>query len=247
MGDKPSLNFIRYHYFLDSSLGVNRERYAAAMKFAVNSTLDWLAGVPNREAQSQAMLEELVATNKTEEELDELFKERKARYKQEGVPKPVPNHLSEEETRKRNGPDKSKTFPSEIKPFDEVLAELDNETNPSIRFNEHFLGEQHPFGLMPAMVGGYLGLALNENAIAQKVSPSASILEHRIANWLTDLVERVDGVAYTTRATLSEDELMTCGLIPKGNIVGGGTVANLTALLVARNKILYHKFSSDEK
>lgn len=240
---KPSLNFIRYHYFLDSSLGINSKRFMAAMSSTSRSLLDWFQGIPKseRDSRNKHYLEDLVDTNKTEEELEKVFRERKERYLKFGVPKPVPGHLTREEAKERIA--NFEEFPREGMPFEQILLELDKETNPSIRFNEHHLGEQHPFGLMPAIVGAYLGVALNENVIAQKVSPSTTLLEHKTSGWLSDLVGRTGHVSYTTKSKLNANELQD--LIPKGNIVGGGTVANLTALLVARNKALYHEFSPE--
>lgn len=249
---EDELNYIRYHYFLDSSLGTNRERLETIINAMVKSTLDWSIGISDekRKEKLNKYISKISNTKKSKKELNKIFKKRKKEYIKrinDGTfPKPIPKKVSSIEATKKylsNG----KKFPENRKSIENVIKDLDNKTDPSIHFNEHFIGEMHPYGLFSAFIGGYLGLHLNENAIAQQVSPSTSYLEKKVTNWLADIVSNKGSEYSSTKNKITKENLKKMNLIPKGNIVGGGTIANLTALLVARNKSLCKDIKNKDK
>ncbi|MFA6461016.1 MAG: aminotransferase class V-fold PLP-dependent enzyme [Candidatus Woesearchaeota archaeon] len=233
--EKISLNHVRYHYFLDPC-GTNRVRFEEVVYYLTKSLLDWyLPG--NEEVQKDPFLEVLKKSSKSEEELLKLFEERKKiRAK-----KAIPDSLQ---------PDDFKTkfalgsFPTQGLPLEEVILDLDKHTDPSVRFNQYFNGEMHPHDNIPAFAAGFVSKFLNANAIAHCVSPSLSYMETLTTRWLAELVGYDHSASGLITEELNPEQLKKLELIPSGNIVCGGTVANLTALLVARNKLLRDKTGS---
>lgn len=247
MVDQEKLRNILYNHFFDSSLGINRERLEALMDLAVKSAIDWSTGISGRgrTLRTRSYVQRLKDTDRTDADLEQIFSDREQRYSSGGIPKPVSRVVQAQEGVKRFLNGDQCAFPASTGKLEDVVVEVDKETNPSIRFNEHFMGEQHPYGLMSAMFAGYIGLHLNENAIAQVVSPTTSFLEKKVTAWLADLASE-NGGFYGVRDGITDEEFSKMKIIPSGNIVGGGTVANLTALLVARNKLLHMELEEQD-
>jgi len=102
------------------------------------------------------------------------------------------------------------------------------------RFLAHGMNPAHP-GYLGHMdtIASAVGLfsdalvsSLNNNMLAFEMSPVWSELERRLMHWATRLFG------------LGEDEAPRTGRsTPTGSLVSGGTLANMTALLVARNAL----------
>lgn len=102
------------------------------------------------------------------------------------------------------------------------------------RFVRHGMNPSHP-GYLGHMdtIGSAIGAfsdaivsGLNNNMLAFEMSPVWSELERRLMSWATRLFN------------LGEDDSPRTGISrPTGSLVSGGTLANMTALLVARNAL----------
>lgn len=233
--ERPTLNHLRYHYFLDPS-GTNRKRFQEVMNHLTTSLLDWyLPGAESKDesVESAKFREILDNSTKTEEELEEIFRKRKKVM----VPKAVPEQISVTEAIERYGIKNNEQFPERGRSLQEVIINIDQNTNPSVRFNQHFMGEMHPHDNIPAFVANYVSSFLNGNTIAQCVSPSLTYIEQLVTQWLADLVGYDHNSGGVLTRGLTEEDIRKLELTPSGNITSGGTIANLTALTVARNKL----------
>ncbi|MBV8520259.1 MAG: hypothetical protein JO197_22905 [Acidobacteria bacterium] len=133
--------------------------------------------------------------------------------------------------------------------FDRFLVQLDEETNPSLRINHRYLGELLPHDNMISYLSSMLATFLNENAIIGKASPCVTHMEMAAVRWLLNLVGwdgqfRINGQA--TQIPLQRLPIAPSpnqhfqrwdAEEPTGAIVAGGTIANISALLVARNAV----------
>jgi glutamate/tyrosine decarboxylase-like PLP-dependent enzyme len=133
--------------------------------------------------------------------------------------------------------------------FDRFLVQLDEETNPSLRFNHRYMGELLPHDNMVSYLSSITATFLNENAIIGKVSPCVTHMEQAAVKWLLTLVGwdgdlRAEGLATrhpiqrlptlpppSRRFSRWEREE------PTGTIVAGGTIANISAMLIARSAV----------
>lgn len=100
-----------------------------------------------------------------------------------------------------------------------ALAKVLNSEINTRRFDEKFMGQIHPHGSKIGILSNLIGSFMNNNTIVHEVSMSESRMEQealdRIASWFGYQPE-----CYS------------------GNMVTGGTTANLEALTVAREKVL---------
>lgn len=110
-----------------------------------------------------------------------------------------------------------------ISSLDDTLPILDEDTGATMRFNTNIIGEIHPHGNLLALAASIISSFINENAIAPKVSPSVTTWEEKVIHWLWSMI------------CDPEKPPKDCG----GRIVSGGTVANLTAVFIARDKFRY--------
>jgi len=85
------------------------------------------------------------------------------------------------------------------------------------RFDHKFLGQIHPQGNKAGIIGSFVGTYLNTNSVVKEVSPVENIMEQEVLAWLADIF------GYDKSES-------------SGNIVSGGTTANITALWVARER-----------
>ncbi len=133
--------------------------------------------------------------------------------------------------------------------FDRFLVQLDEETNPSLRINHRYLGELLPHDNMISYLSSITGTFLNENAIIGKVSPCVTHMEEAAVRWLLTLLGWDGGfVAQESAKDVPLQRLPTAPPPneryawwsreePTGTIVAGGTIANISALLIARNAV----------
>jgi len=90
----------------------------------------------------------------------------------------------------------------------------------SRKFDHLSVAQIHPDGNLPAILAHISSTLRNNNTIVGEVSPNETQMERESVTWLLDHIARFDG----SRAS--------------GAIVSGGTLANLTGLLVARERLL---------
>jgi Glutamate decarboxylase and related PLP-dependent proteins len=86
----------------------------------------------------------------------------------------------------------------------------------AMRFNDHNFVNIHPTPYVPAIAAAAVVALQNPNNIVPDVSRATTALEEEAVQWMAELV------GFDPRAAW-------------GNVVSGGTIANLTALLVARD------------
>src|SRR3989339_278414 len=99
----------------------------------------------------------------------------------------------------------------------EIMGELLHRESATRKFDHKFMGQIHPqggkVGILANLVAGYM----NTNTIVKEVSSSEHRMEHEAVNWLGEMFG-YDKEKFS------------------GNIVTDGTLANITALWVAREK-----------
>jgi L-2,4-diaminobutyrate decarboxylase len=108
-------------------------------------------------------------------------------------------------------------FPADGRPVAEILARFERDilTDANKSYNPMYMGHQTsaplPVGAwMESLIG-----ALNQSLAVWEMSPTGTVLEHQVVKWLTALV------GYDERSG--------------GTMTSGGTEANFTAMLAARN------------
>ena len=74
--DKPSLNFIRYHHFLDPA-GTNRDRLESMVNYLTKSWLDWYVANNVDEKITQEIFDIFKKTEKNEDEVEKWFSKEK--------------------------------------------------------------------------------------------------------------------------------------------------------------------------
>lgn len=91
---------------------------------------------------------------------------------------------------------------------------------PVINFGTaNFFWQMHPARNIPAIIAGYTSSLLNQNLIAEEVSPVFTQMENQVIGYLSDII------GYNIHESW-------------GSVTSGGTIANLTAMMVARNTTL---------
>jgi glutamate/tyrosine decarboxylase-like PLP-dependent enzyme len=108
-------------------------------------------------------------------------------------------------------------FPSEGRPVEEIIARLEREVlaDANKYYHPMYMGHQTSAPLavgiwMESVIG-----ALNQSLAVWEMSPTASVIEHLIVAWLAKLAGYGAGAG--------------------GTLTSGGTEANFTAMLAARN------------
>lgn len=111
-------------------------------------------------------------------------------------------------------------FPADGSPVTEIIARLERDVIPDANKYYHpmYMGHQTsaplPVGVwMESVIG-----ALNQSLAVWEMSPTATVLEHQVIRWLAKLA------GYDGRAG--------------GALTSGGTEANFTAMLAARNSAI---------
>lgn len=91
----------------------------------------------------------------------------------------------------------------------------------SVRFNKHNMMNVHPTPFLPAVVASLFTMLQNPNNLSPATSPATTLLEEECISQLADLL-----------GFHEENGAVKCG----GNILSCGSLSNLTALMVAREK-----------
>lgn len=130
--------------------------------------------------------------------------------------------------------------PLRFRDLKETLPIVDTDTGGAIRFNHHFLGELHPQGNILALAASIVAAFLNENAVIPKVSPSVTTWEKKVVKWMWHMLDDRKPNECDCKYEQSDDgreKAYECDVeVGGGRIVAGGTIANLTALFIAREK-----------
>src|SRR5581483_10866062 len=87
------------------------------------------------------------------------------------------------------------------------------------RFDQKFAGQIHPQGNIVGIIGQFIGTYMNTNSVVAEVSKAENSMEREVVEWLAE--------TFGYNKTESS-----------GNIVVGGTTANIAAMWVAREKLL---------
>jgi L-2,4-diaminobutyrate decarboxylase len=137
-----------------------------------------------------------------------------------------------DETRRGEGPVSTSRAPEELaarfdeplpndgRPLGDVVARLERDMLPDINrlFHPMYVGHQVSAALPVAVWTEALTAALNQSVAVWEMSPVATVLEHRVIRWLTELVGFAEGAG--------------------GTLTSGGTEATFAALLAARAHLL---------
>jgi L-2,4-diaminobutyrate decarboxylase len=108
-------------------------------------------------------------------------------------------------------------FPVAYKQIESCIGVLYSD----VRFNKSNLMNVHPSPLLPSLVASFVTMLQNPNNISATTSPATTLMEKEC------IVELAELVGFSG---------MEGSLKPRGNIVSCGTISNLTALMVAREK-----------
>jgi L-2,4-diaminobutyrate decarboxylase len=111
-------------------------------------------------------------------------------------------------------------FPTEGRPVTEIIERLEREviTDANKYYHPMYMGHQTSAPLavgvwMESVIG-----ALNQSLAVWEMSPTATMIEHQVVRWLSNLAGYGEGAG--------------------GTLTSGGTEANFTAMLAARNSAL---------
>lgn len=102
----------------------------------------------------------------------------------------------------------------------ELMGELLNRESATRKFDHKFMGQIHPQGNKIGILGNLVAAYINTNTIVKEVSMSEHKMELQAIDWLGEMFG-YDKKKYS------------------GNIVTDGSLANLSALWVARNKKIH--------
>ncbi len=239
---------IRQEFFLDP-MGSNKDRFVEAAIVLQRALFDWYLSAPG-EFEGMVSLVKATATKWSELRKEERRTLPLRRFALNSATAEIPaveSSVPEHQWQKILG--SLGLGLSDPGTFDRFLVQLDEETNPSLRINHRYLGELLPHDNMISYLSSITATFLNENAIIGKVSPCVTHMEQAAVKWLLTLVGW-DGGIYATEAaeTLPVQRLPTLPPPaqrylrwereePTGTIVAGGTVANISALLIARSAV----------
>jgi aromatic-L-amino-acid/L-tryptophan decarboxylase len=107
----------------------------------------------------------------------------------------------------------------------QVLQDMAHREADTRKFDHKFMGQIHPQGNKVGILAKLAGGFMNTNTIVKEVSPSEHTMEHESLDWLAKMV----------------------GYDPEtfsGNLVSGGSTANLAGLWAARESIIKEKKES---
>jgi L-2,4-diaminobutyrate decarboxylase len=163
------------------------------------------------------MIDDILAELEADASLDvgEMFAGVTARYFEStrGADGQVSTPCSPEELKQRF----DEEFPLDGRPVSEIVERLEREVlaDANKYYHPMYMGHQTsaplPVGVwMESVIG-----ALNQSLAVWEMSPTATVIEHQVVGWLSRLVGYGEGAG--------------------GTLTSGGTEANFTAMLAARN------------
>lgn len=104
-------------------------------------------------------------------------------------------------------------------PLAEFLTTYADKMQGARRFDHLSMAQIHPNGFMPGVLAHFGSTLKNNNTIVIEVSPVETKMEEEVIQWMNDKI-----TGYNKRAS-------------SGALVSGGTFANVTGLMVAREKL----------
>ncbi|MBT3181433.1 MAG: aminotransferase class V-fold PLP-dependent enzyme [Deltaproteobacteria bacterium] len=99
-----------------------------------------------------------------------------------------------------------------------------------------YMGHMLTYAPTLAIYGDAFTSMLNPNQIAFEVGPATTYAEFQVIEWLCSLIG-------FPRGTTSADGGKAHKIVPGGTLTAGGTIANMSALIVARNRALNDFFA----
>ncbi len=238
---------LRQELFLDP-LGSNRKRFEEAAVLLQRALFEWYFSKPGAFRGLLSFLEEYtVETRKLRKEEHSTLLDRRFSLNWPGAEVPaVESGVSENQWQKIYGSFNTSYEAQRL--FERFLTDLDEYTNPSLRINHRYLGELLPHDNMVSYFAATAATFLNENAVIGKVSPCVTHMEQAAVMRLAQLVgwEGQFEISDSANEGLPVGRLPTCyppsqnwdrldKEQPTGTIVGDGTIANISAILIARN------------
>lgn len=109
--------------------------------------------------------------------------------------------------------------PSVYPPLERTVNDILKKETDTRRFDHRFMGQIHPQGSKVGILCNFIAAYMNTNTIVKDVSPSEHAMEHEVLDWCANLFGYDPNEA-------------------SGNIVSGGTTANIAAIWVAREKTI---------
>ena len=239
---------VRQEFFLDP-MGSNRERLTEAAILLQRALFDWYLKPPGKfEGMLALVLQHVEAWSKLRKEERRTLDDRRFALNNAAADTPaVESSVSENQWQRIFG--SLGLGLSDPGTFDRFLVQLDEETNPSLRINHRYLGELLPHDNMVSYLSSILATFLNENAIIGKVSPCVTHMEGAAMHWLLTLVGWDGLMAIDPQADSHPLQRLPTAPSPNhhyqrwerdeptGTVVAGGTIANISALLIARNAV----------
>lgn len=238
----------RQEFFLDP-MGSNRERLTEGATLLQRALFDWYLKPPGKfEGMLALVLAQVEAWSQLRKEERRTLDDRRFALNNAAADTPaVESSVSENQWQRIFG--SLGLGLSDPGTFDRFLVQLDEETNPSLRINHRYLGELLPHDNMISYLSSMLATFLNENAIIGKASPCVTHMEEAAVHWLLSLVGWDGLMGMEQQGDQFPPQRLPTFLIPShfhqrwpreeptGTIVAGGTIANISALLIARNAV----------
>lgn len=239
---------VRQEFFLDP-MGSNRDRFFEASMLLQRALFDWyLKPTGKFEGMLSLVTSHAEGWSKLRKEEQRTMGERRFALNSARADTPaVESSVSENQWQRIFG--SLGLGLSDPGTFDRFLVQLDEETNPSLRVNHRYIGELLPHDNMISYLSSITATFLNENAIIGKVSPCVTHMEEAAIHWLLTLVGWDGLLAVDPKATSVPLQRLPTAPSPNhhyqrwerdeptGTIVAGGTIANISALLIARNAV----------
>ncbi len=116
-----------------------------------------------------------------------------------------------------------------------MLPDLLERLAEDLRFNHHNYINIHPTPFIPAALSSFVVSLHNPNNVVPDVSHATTLMEDEAVAWLSENLLGIAPARYDAERNVIKDGAW-------GNVVSGGTVANMTAMLVARD-YTYDKLS----
>jgi glutamate/tyrosine decarboxylase-like PLP-dependent enzyme len=242
---------LRQELFLDP-LGSNRKRFEEAAVLLQRALFAWYFSRPGEFPGLLSLVQQSAAETRQLRK-EELLSMQERRFSLNWPAPEIPaieGGVSDNQWQKIFG--SFNTGYGAQRLFERFLTDLDEYTNPSLRINHRYLGELLPHDNMVSYFAATAATFLNENAVIGKVSPCVTHMEQAAIMRLAELIgwagnlEIDDSQESRGQPTLPLQRLWTPyppsqnsdifeGEQPTGTIVGDGTIANISALLIARN------------
>lgn len=134
------------------------------------------------------------------------------------------------------------SMPESETSLDDMVFEIGDLMKDEIQFNQYFVGQMHPHDNIISVIAGLAAKLINGNTIAEEVSRVSTFLEKQVINWLAFEFGYNPNLSFfesiSNNTGMDANDFSIKEPISAGHLTTGGTSANLTALLIARNKAI---------